>query len=84
MDVSVVRGFSGILSRESAVGMVMAQGNIGTTLSPYASQMRLFMSTNGGYSWSEVSGLVECTKGNCWYIQFGSCSEYKILLETSY
>ena len=54
MDTSADRGYSGILSRRSAVGLIMAQGNIGSTLTSYWVNIRLYMSTNGGYTWVEV------------------------------
>jgi hypothetical protein len=54
MDSSANRGYNGILSRDSAKGLILAMGNTGSTLNGFSSQIKLYMSTNGGYTWVEV------------------------------
>ena len=55
MDSDVVNGYQSILSQDSAVGLLMAQGNLGSSLSGSRSSVRLYFSRDGGFTWFEVN-----------------------------
>ena len=74
MDTSDDRGYTGILSRKSAVGLIMAQGNIGSALSFWQYSIRLYMSTNGGYTWVEVANQYAINVYQ--FLDFGSLIVY--------
>lgn len=47
-----INGYQSILSQDSAVGLLMALGNLGASLS--TSSVRLYFSRDGGFTWFEV------------------------------
>jgi hypothetical protein len=54
MDTDRALRYSSILSKYSAVGMIIAQGNVGTNLVNNDSLLHVFVSRDGGYSWRET------------------------------
>ena len=54
MESDRVFGYQSILSQDSAVGLLMALGNLGSSLSTSRSDVRLYFSRDGGFSWFEV------------------------------
>ena len=80
MDSSALYGYTNILSKESAVGLIMAlgnsihciydidmdgsscvvcvyTGNTGNSLRHLYSQIRVYFSHDGGFSWQEVMSI---------------------------
>lgn len=54
MESDRVNGYQSILSQDSAVGLLMALGNLGSSLSASRRNLRLYFSRDGGFSWFEV------------------------------
>ena len=54
MDNDIANGYQSILSQDSAVGLLMALGNLGSSLSGSISAVRLYFSRDGGFTWFEV------------------------------
>ena len=54
MESDRVNGYQSILSQDSAVGLLMAQGNLGSSLSGSSRDVRLYFSRDGGFTWFEV------------------------------
>ena len=54
MESDRVNGYQSILSQDSAVGLLMALGNLGSSLSGSTSNVRLYFSRDGGFTWFEV------------------------------
>ena len=48
-------GYQSILSQKSAVGLLMAHGNLGSSLSGRSRETRLYFSRDGGFTWFEVA-----------------------------
>lgn len=65
MDSDVVNGYQSILSQDSAVGLLMALGNLGSSLSASSANLRLYFSRDGGFTWFEVDS-------NSWEFQFAA------------
>ena len=51
---SVTSPYSSLLSKESAIGIVIGVGNIGSHLSYREDELRTYLSRDAGISWSEV------------------------------
>ena len=47
-------GYQSILSQDSAVGLLMALGNLGSSLSGSTNNVHLYFSRDGGFTWFEV------------------------------
>ena len=47
--------FSPILSKKSALGIILATGNIGKYLSLVTDRINNYISADGGYSWKEIA-----------------------------
>jgi hypothetical protein len=54
MESDRVNGYQSILSQDSAVGLLMALGNLGSSLSGSTSNVHLYFSRDGGFTWFEV------------------------------
>jgi len=56
MNSDRLYGYQSILSQDSAIGLIMAQGNLGPALQRYSySIQRLYFSHDGGFTWQEVA-----------------------------
>lgn len=55
MESDVYLGYQSILSQDSAVGLLMALGNLGSSLSSSSRDVRLYFSRDGGFTWFEVA-----------------------------
>ena len=49
-----MNGYQSILSQDSAVGLLMALGNLGSSLSGSPRNVHLYFSRDGGFTWFEV------------------------------
>ena len=49
-----MNGYQSILSQDSAVGLLMALGNLGSSLSSSRGDVRLYFSRDGGFTWFQV------------------------------
>jgi PKD repeat protein len=54
MDTDTSLGYSSIRSKRSAVGLILAQGNVGENQVDGTAGLGVFLSRDGGFSWEEV------------------------------
>jgi len=68
------RSYQTILSQDSAIGLIMAQGNLGSTLSSSTRDARLYFSRDGGFTWAEV-------RTGIWEFQFAALGSVVVAVQ---
>lgn len=66
-------GYQSILSQDSAVGLLMALGNLGSSLTSSSRDVRLYFSRDGGFTWFEVAT-------GSWEFQFAALGSVVVMV----
>ena len=73
MESDRIQGYQSILSQDSAVGLLMALGNLGSSLSSSGRDVRLYFSRDGGFTWFEVAS-------GSWEFQFAALGSVIVMV----
>ena len=73
MESDEYLGYQSILSQDSAVGLLMALGNLGSSLTSSRRDVRLYFSRDGGFTWFEVAT-------GSWEFQFAALGSVVVMV----